>query len=85
MQLCIIVMGLLIMVGVIPLKRIPAYLGALILLFVLGPAFYAMGKQKACQYLAGPHEWWEYVVLFVVMLLLLRIILDFIMPWRRKR
>jgi hypothetical protein len=80
----IFVIGILVMFGAISTKKSGKYLLWVILAFIFGPVIYGIMKARAGEFLSGSHPWWAYVIAFFIVLILLRILLNFVFPWRRR-
>ena len=78
------IVSILVLFGVISSKKVSKYVIWIILIFIFAPITYCLLRTKTTNFLSGSHYWWEYVIGFVIILFLLRIILNFIFPWRRR-
>jgi uncharacterized membrane protein YhaH (DUF805 family) len=82
--IAIFVIGILVMFRVISTRKSGKHLLWIALIFVFVPVIYGIMKARAGEFFSGSHNWWEYVLGFFVVLIFLRIILNFVFPWRRR-
>lgn len=80
----ITLIGLLVIIQVLSPRRAVKWILLILLTFVFGPTILAISKGKTAQYLSQSHAWWEYVVGVLIFLIIVRLLLDFIFPWRRR-
>ena len=79
----ITVVGLLV---IIQLLRPGTAVRAIILILLIcffGPPLFQIATGKTTEFLSGPHSIWEFIAGGVIVLILLRILLNVLMPWRR--
>jgi len=69
---------------VISTRKSGKYLLWIGLAFVFAPAVYGIAKANATGLISERHSWWVYLIVFFVILILLRGIMNFIFPWRRR-
>lgn len=82
--LTIVVLGFLIMFRVIPTRKTGKFLFWIIAIAVCGPILLGILKTEALNFNPKNHPWWVYIVAFFVVLILLRALLNFIFPKRRR-
>ena len=82
--IAILIISILVMFTVISVRKSGKYLLWVVLILLFGPVTYAIMRGKTSQFLSGNHHWWEYVVGFFIVLVLLRILLNFVLPWKRR-
>ncbi len=76
--------GVLVMIGIIPRYKIFKFLMMIILFIALAPMVFSMvaGKGRELSMMNWP--WWYYPVGFLAMLIILRLVLNFIFPSRER-
>ena len=82
--IAILIISILVMFTVISVRKSGKYLLWVVLILLFGPVTYAIMSGNADRFLTGSHHWWEYVAGFFIVLVLLRILLNFVFPWKRK-
>ena len=80
----IFVVGILVMFRGITVRKSGKYLIWIALIFVFGPVLYGIIRIKSLKFLSGNHPWWAYIIAFFIVLIILRVLLNFIFPWRRR-
>jgi hypothetical protein len=81
----IMVIGVLVMFRVIPLKSVGTWILGVILIVLCGPTLLSIAKGKAHELTTGNYSWWVYIVFFFAVVIGLRILIDFLFPWRRRK
>jgi hypothetical protein len=74
--LAIVILGLLVMFGIVRPSSAFGYIIGFCAFIIFAPVLLSAARQQASGFWSGPHAWWEYVIAFFAVLVVLRIILD---------
>jgi hypothetical protein len=77
------IFGFLVMLGVIPLRKVWSSLVGLVLVIIFLPVFIGIIKAEVNSFFTENHSWWMYGVGFMATLVIIRIFLNYLFPGRR--
>jgi hypothetical protein len=80
----IVVLGFMVLFGVIRPSKAFGYIFGFCAFIIFAPILLGAAQQQASGFWSGPHAWWEYVVGFFAILIVLRVVLDSLFRGNRR-
>ena len=82
--LAVVFFAFLVTIGIIPLRKVGKSLVLLLLLIAIAPMFFSSAEYGTAKFFSMKHSWWVYVVLFFGALIVIRLVVSFLFPWKRR-
>jgi len=82
--LAVLAFAFLVMFRVIPKGKTGKWFVWVLLAILFVPMLFGILRTKALDFVSGGYPWWAYLVVFFGVLILLRLLVNFLFPWMRR-
>jgi hypothetical protein len=80
----IMIIGFMVMFGIMPLKKVPVWIIGITLFAIYLPVLISFFHAKFIELVTRKYPWWMYIFVFFGVLFLMRLLIEFLFPGRKR-